>query len=101
MLSPDFAGAKPVQFLSAARALAIGSMAALLRCTGFIDSLWGCGFLFSQDLDVAIVRATNHVENPPKERHLRSASWIPPIFSLCIFFLNLISGTSRIVECRG
>jgi len=24
-----------------------------------------------KDLDVAIVRATNHVESPPKERHLR------------------------------
>ncbi|CAD6230200.1 unnamed protein product [Miscanthus lutarioriparius] len=33
-----------------------------------------------KDLDVAIVRATNHVESPPKERHLRSA-WIPPMFS--------------------
>jgi len=40
-----------------------------------------------KDLDVAIVRATNHVESPPKERHLRSA-WIPPLFSLPIFFFG-------------
>lgn len=25
-----------------------------------------------QDLDVAIVKATNHVEAPPKEKHVRS-----------------------------
>lgn len=25
-----------------------------------------------QDLDIAIVKATNHVECPPKERHVRS-----------------------------
>ena len=25
-----------------------------------------------QDLDIAIVKATNHVECPPKERHFRS-----------------------------
>ena len=32
-----------------------------------------CNFLNSlQDLDIAIVKATNHVECPPKERHLRS-----------------------------
>ena len=54
---------------------------------------------------MAIVRATNHVESPPKERYLRSA-WIPPLFSLPIFFsLNLagdeMRGTSRIVERRG
>jgi hypothetical protein len=66
--------------------------------------LFGVWFLFAQDLDVAIVRATNHVESPPKERHLRSA-WIPPMFSLSFFFFayNLILGTSRIVdvECCG
>jgi hypothetical protein len=28
-----------------------------------------------QDLDIAIVKATNHVECPPKERHLRSESF--------------------------
>lgn len=78
--------------------LADGSMAALLRRTGFIGSLWRVFFLFSQDLDVAIVRATNHVESPPKERHLRSA-WIPPMSSLPTFFLlSLILGTSRVVE---
>lgn len=27
---------------------------------------------FCQDLDIAIVKATNHVECPPKERYLRS-----------------------------
>lgn len=27
---------------------------------------------FWQDLDIAIVKATNHVECPPKERYLRS-----------------------------
>lgn len=25
-----------------------------------------------KDLDIAIVKATNHVESPPKERHVRS-----------------------------
>ena len=29
-------------------------------------------FLFLKELDVAIVKATNHVEYPPKERHVRS-----------------------------
>ena len=28
--------------------------------------------LVVQDLDVAIVKATNHVEAPPKEKHVRS-----------------------------
>lgn len=32
-----------------------------------------------QDLDVAIVKATNHVESAPKERHIRSI-----VFSLLI-----------------
>jgi hypothetical protein len=49
---------------------------------------------------VAIVRATNHVECPPKERHLRSA-WIPPtrarlasyIFSTAIFFFASFSAS--------
>jgi len=41
------------------------------------------------------VRATNHVESPPKERYLRSA-WIPPLFSLPIFFsLNLAGDEMR------
>ena len=30
------------------------------------------GFIYLKDLDVAVVKATNHVECPPKERHLRS-----------------------------
>lgn len=39
-----------------------------------------------KDVDVAIVKATNHVECPPKERHLRSE------FSPCeIFFRLLVS----------
>lgn len=25
-----------------------------------------------QDLDVAVVKATNHIESPPKEKHVRS-----------------------------
>ena len=29
-----------------------------------------------QDLDIAIVKATNHVECPPKERHLRSECFL-------------------------
>lgn len=29
---------------------------------------------FLKDLDIAIVKATNHVECPPKERHVRSKS---------------------------
>ena len=43
---PILRAPNPVQFMSVGRALAVGSVAALLRCTGFIDSLWGCGFCF-------------------------------------------------------
>lgn len=33
----------------------------------------------SKDLDVAVVKATNHVERPPKERHLSSTPPSPPL----------------------
>lgn len=36
----------------------------------YID--WFCSILFIKELDIAIVKATNHVEYPPKERHVRS-----------------------------
>lgn len=53
---------------------------------------------FLQDLDVAIVRATNHVETPPKERHLRSA-WIPSYIPASRFSLNLAGW--RVAELLG
>lgn len=35
-----------------------------------------CIFIF-QELDIAIVKATNHVERPAKEKHIRGAFFIP------------------------
>lgn len=35
-----------------------------------------CSGILWKDLDVAIVKATNHVECPPKERHVRSKSLV-------------------------
>jgi hypothetical protein len=37
---------------------------AIVKAFNFLNSL--------QDLDIAIVKATNHVECPPKKRHFRS-----------------------------
>nr|AAL77104.1 putative leucine aminopeptidase [Hordeum vulgare subsp. vulgare] len=36
-----------------------------------------------QDLDIAIVKATNHVECPPKERHFRTSVNPPHFIHLC------------------
>lgn len=33
---------------------------------------WILFLLLNKDLDIAIVKATNHVESPPKERHVSS-----------------------------
>ena len=40
-------------------------------------------FLGWKDLDIAIVKATNHVECPPKDRHVRSMS---SFIKLCVAF---------------
>lgn len=43
---------------------ALRHIMAIVKAFNFLNSL--------QDLDIAIVKATNHVECPPKERHFRS-----------------------------
>ena len=44
-------------------------------------------FLFClKDLDIAIVKATNHVECPPKERHVRSQFSLFQTPDCCIFY---------------
>lgn len=49
---------------------------------GFLDRL------YVKDLDISIVKATNHVERPPKERYVRSeCSTI--YFKLYIWFHNM------------
>lgn len=50
---------------------------------------------------MAIVKATNHVECPPKERHLRSA-WIPPPPPRATFCFCVVPGRGLICPlcCR-
>lgn len=48
--------------------------------------LFGCHNLlhfFLQELDVAIVKATNHVERPAKEKHIRGE--LVPLSIICSF----------------
>ena len=43
----------------------------------FCSSFW-FDFVILQELDIAVVRATNHVERPAKEKHVRGGCslWI-------------------------
>jgi len=50
--------------------LPINPLSQLISFLSFSLS-WSCYFL-CKDLDIAIVKATSHVEYPPKERHVRS-----------------------------
>jgi hypothetical protein len=60
-----------------------------------------------QDLDVAIVKATNHVECPPKDRHLRSTFIDSRTRRVLIIFFLLVNPVpcaglrSHVVECEG
>jgi hypothetical protein len=45
------------------------------RNSFFFCVIWSVVSSSVQDLDIAIVKATNHVECPPKERHLRR-EWV-------------------------
>ena len=51
-------------------------------------------FLFLKELDIAIVKATNHVEYPPKERHVRSELIYIPHH---IIILNLFSNANDVI----
>jgi len=51
-------------------------------------------FLFLKELDIAIVKATNHVEYPPKERHVRSELINIPHY---IIILNLFSNANDVL----
>lgn len=47
-------------------------------------------FLLLKELDIAIVKATNHVEYPPKERHVRSELiYITHYIIILNFFSNV------------
>ncbi|AQK81706.1 Clathrin assembly protein [Zea mays] len=43
-----------------------------------------------KDLDIAIVKATNHVECPPKERHFRNISWLQVALKTLIVIHRLL-----------
>lgn len=42
-----------------------------------------------QELDIAIVKATNHVERPAKEKHIRGGGCFPLVFLVKMGLLNL------------
>ncbi|KAJ8500843.1 hypothetical protein OPV22_011395 [Ensete ventricosum] len=52
-----------------------------------------------KDLDIAVVKATNHVECPPKERHIRSESL--GFRSLSLRFNLLLSSADPYSEFLG
>lgn len=53
-----------------------------------------------QDLDIAVVKATNHVECPPKEKHVRSELVIHSYVSSPLSFVRLLIRFRNVINLR-